>query len=51
MNYLLIHGHLIIDGNREFLDGALLVEDERIREVFPQSDRVREYPEDTRIID
>ncbi|MBQ6478175.1 MAG: N-acetylglucosamine-6-phosphate deacetylase [Erysipelotrichaceae bacterium] len=51
MNSLLIHGHLIVDGNREFLDGALFIEDERIREVYPQSGRIRECPEDTKIID
>ncbi|MBO4918985.1 MAG: amidohydrolase family protein [Erysipelotrichaceae bacterium] len=51
MNYLLIHGHLIVDGSREYLDGALLIEDERIREVYPQSERIREYPEDTSVID
>ncbi len=46
MRYLLKHGHLIIDGNREFLDGAILIEDGRIAEVFPQTDRIREPFED-----
>ena len=46
MRYLLKHGHLIIDGNREYLDGAILIEDGRIAEVFPQTDRIREPFED-----
>lgn len=37
---LLIHGHLIVDGNREYLDGAILVDKEKIVEVFPQSDKI-----------
>ena len=51
MNYLLIHGHLIVDGNREFLDGALLIEDDRIAEVYPQNSRIKDVPADTNVID
>ena len=50
MKYLLIHSHLIIDGNREYLDGGLLIEDERIIEVYPQSNKINN-PEDCKIID
>ena len=42
MKILLKHGHLVIDGTREYLDGAVLIEDERIKEVFPQTDRIRD---------
>lgn len=38
MKYLLKHGHLVIDGNREYLDGALLINDDIIEDVFVQSD-------------
>lgn len=36
MKTLLIHGHLIIDDYRQFLDGSLLVDDKHILEVYPQ---------------
>ncbi len=45
MSLLLRHCHLVVDGNREFLDGGLLIEDGRIKEVFPQSDRIRQIDE------
>lgn len=51
MKSLLKHGHLIIDGNREFLDGAILIEDGRIAEVFPQTDRIRDLSEDCEVTD
>ena len=51
MKSLLKHGHLIIDGNREFLDGAVLIEDGRIAEVFPQTDRIRDLSEDCEVTD
>ena len=34
MKTLFTHGHLIIDGNREYIDGALLVDDDKILDVF-----------------
>ena len=37
---LFTHAHLIVDERREYLDGSLAVEDGRIRNVFPQSDRL-----------
>ena len=40
MRYLLKHGHLVVDGNREFIDGALLIDDYVISEVFPQSNKI-----------
>lgn len=36
MKTLLIHGHLLIDDYRQFLDGSLLVDDKHILEVYPQ---------------
>ena len=36
MKTLFIHGHLIIDDYRQFLDGSLLVDDKHILEVYPQ---------------
>lgn len=41
MKYLLKHAHLIVDGNREYLDGALLIDGERISEVFLQSNKLK----------
>ncbi len=38
MKYLFTHAHLIVDGEREFFDASLLVEDERILEVYDSSD-------------
>ena len=51
MRRLLKHGHLVIDGNREFIDGALLVNDDVIEEVFPQSSRIRNIEEEYEEID
>ena len=51
MKYLLTHGHLIIDGNREYIDGALLIEGERIVDVFPQSNKLPEINEEYKEID
>lgn len=41
MKYLLNHGHLIIDGSIQYVDGAILVEDEKILEVYPQASKVK----------
>ena len=41
MSLLLKHGHLIIDGRREFLDGAVLIDEDRIAEVYTQTDSVQ----------
>lgn len=35
---LFLHAHLLVDGQREYLDGALAVENGRIHTLFPQSD-------------
>ena len=48
---LLKHCHLVIDSNREFLDGAVLIDHETIREVYPQTDRIKNISEDTELID
>ena len=50
MKYLFIHGHLIVDGNREYIDGALLVENDVIVDVFPQSNKLDNI-DDFQIID
>ena len=49
MKYLLVHCHLIADGQREFLDGSLLIEDDRISDVFPQSNI--KPSDDTKVVD
>lgn len=51
MSTLLEHGHLIVDGNREYLDGALLIENETIREVYPQTSKIKNLIEDCTRID
>ena len=51
MKYLLKHAHLIVDGNREFIDGALLVDEDVIAEVFPQSSKLREMDDEYKEID
>ena len=50
MKYLLKHAHLIVDNNREYLDGALLIEDEIIKDVFVQSNKLDDI-NDAQIID
>ncbi len=48
---LLEHGHLIVDGNSEYLDGALLVEGDKILDVFPHTNKLKGSFEDCRRID
>ncbi|MBQ6559245.1 MAG: amidohydrolase family protein [Erysipelotrichaceae bacterium] len=43
MRVLLKHAHLVIDGNREFIDGALLIDGETIAEVYLQSSHLPEW--------
>ncbi len=50
MKVLLKHGHLIIDGNREYIDGAVLIDGDTIAEVYPQSNHLPEM-EDVEIRD
>lgn len=40
--YLLSHGHLIVDGNREYIDGALLINDETIEDVFYHTNQIKQ---------
>lgn len=50
MKYLLTHGHLIIDNQREYIDGALLIEDQIIKEVYPQSSKL-DISDENNVID
>ena len=50
MKYLLKHAHLVVDGNREFLDGSLLIEDDVIKDVLAQSNKLDDY-DDYEVID
>ena len=48
MRTLLNHCHLIVDGNKEFLDGAILLNGEYIEDVFPHTNKLEikdEYEE------
>ena len=45
------HVHLIVDGNKEYLDGAILVDGEYIENVFPNADRVELNIDDCRIVE
>lgn len=51
MKYLLKHGHLIVDGNKEFIDGALLIDGDKIIEVYPQSNKLDDISSDYEVID
>lgn len=51
MTYLLSHGHIVVDGNREYLDGAILVDGDRIMEVYPQADKIGNDISNCEIID
>ena len=39
---LFTHGHLIVDGNREYEDGALLINGETIEDVFINSNHLKD---------
>lgn len=41
MRVLLTHANLIIDGNKSFEDGALLIKDGHIEEVFPHTNKIK----------
>lgn len=41
MRLLLIHANLIIDGKKSYEDGALLINNEHIEEVFPHSNKIK----------
>ena len=51
MKYLLKHGHLIVDGNKEYLDGAILIDGERIEDVYPQTNKLQDICSDYKVID
>ena len=51
MKYLFNHAHLIIDGNKEYIDGALLIEDEHIIETYPNANKVDVDTSEYKIID
>lgn len=50
MKYLFKHAHLIIDQNREYIDGALLVDGDKIEDVFVQSNKLEDI-DDVKTID
>lgn len=51
MRILFTHAHLIIDQNKEYLDGALLVNDQRIEDVFLHSNNLPDIAGDYTTID
>ena len=51
MKYLLTHGHLIVDGYKEFLDGALSIDGERIEDVFPHANKLENISPEYKVID
>ena len=50
MKKLYLHAHIIPDSDREYLDGALLIEDGKILDVFAQSRKVN-LEEEREVID
>lgn len=40
MRLLIKHAHLIIDSYREFIDGAILINDKTIEDVYPHTNKV-----------
>ena len=51
MKYLFNHAHLVIDGNKEYLDGALLTNGEYIEEVYPQANKIKDNLDEYQEID
>lgn len=52
MNKILFtHAHLIVDGNREYEDGALLVNDSTIEDVFVHSNHIKKDIDNYEVID
>ena len=52
MNKILFtHAHLIVDGNKEYEDGALLVNDSTIEDVFVHSNHIKKDIDDYEVID
>lgn len=49
MATLYIHGHLIVDDYRQYLDGSLLIDDDHIIDIYPELTNVND--KDTKIID
>ena len=52
MNKILFtHAHLIVDGNREYEDGALLVNGSTIEDVFVHSNHIKKDIDDYEVVD
>ena len=51
MKILFKHGNLVVDDKLEYLDGAILVEADKIIKVYPQTSKIKEEFSDTKIID
>ena len=51
MKYLLKHCHLIVDSNREYLDGALLINEDIIEDIYYQSNKIPEIDSEYELVD
>lgn len=51
MKTLLTHAHLIIDGNKEAIDGAILLNGEYIEDVYPHTNKMNIDMNDINVID
>ena len=51
MRYLLKHCHLIVDDNREYLDGALLINDDIIEDLYYQSSKIPDIEDEYETLD
>lgn len=40
--YLFMHGRIVIDNTRLYEDGALLVDEERVLDIFPHANKIKE---------
>lgn len=50
MKYLLTHAHLVIDENREYIDGAIAINDQRIEEIYSQASKLNVDENEYKII-
>lgn len=51
MSLILDHCHAVIDGNREFLDASIQIDNGIIKNVYPQTSKIKDLPKEEEHID